>query len=113
MSNSGRRKDLAARGSAIAHNFGLPGLFSIRCAHGVDVVSLRVQDLPFADCRARALVRPGADNRAYADIFAGLSELGGCWCGTEADGTIQSCDFCWGESHASALALFQIICLAA
>src|SRR4029077_3645312 len=112
-SDSWRRKDLAARSGAIAHNCGLPGPFSIRCTHPADVIPLGVQDLPFADCRARTLIRPGADNRTYTDTFARLSELCRRWRGTEADGTVQTCDFHGRKRYASAAALFQIVLLAA
>src|SRR5208283_1522554 len=106
-SDSRRRKNLATRSRVIADDYSLPGLFSVRRAHRVDVVSLRVQDLPFADCRARALIRPGTGDRIDADSFAGLGELGGCRRGTEPNGTIQSRDFRSGQRHASAIALFQ------
>src|SRR5215213_8812936 len=85
----GRREDLRVGREPAARDLRAPLEAAVVRAYRVEVTPLRVEHLPLAVGRARALIGPAADDRLHAEVVVGLPQLGGRGRAAEADRGVE------------------------
>src|SRR5215204_5012210 len=109
----GRREDLRVGREPSARHLRPPGEASVRDAHRVQIAPLRVEHLPLAVGRARALIGPAAGDRVDADVVVGLRQLGRRRGAPEADRRVERSLRVLPDGDAATLVAAEVVGLGA